>query len=107
MPNLMATFMKLFVRKFFFPFFFIVLCKKNTGLDPTFQGVFRKRFSTSCFSYLNIEMFAGTSTRDQTVNGQPFKKDDHIFLDVGSANLDVSWMVDHQYNTELMHYSKI
>jgi len=49
-------------------------------------------------------MSAGTSTKDQTVNGQAFKKDDHIFLDVGSANLDVRWIVDHEYNMELMQY---
>ena len=49
-------------------------------------------------------MFVGISTKDQTVNGQTFKKDDHIFLDVGSANLDVSWIVDHEYNIELIHY---
>ncbi|KIM44733.1 hypothetical protein M413DRAFT_442688 [Hebeloma cylindrosporum] len=39
-------------------------------LDPTFQGVFR------------------ISNKEQTVNGQTFKKDDRIFLDVGSANCD-------------------
>jgi len=57
-----------------------------------------------CFSYLNGDMFAGISTKDQTVNGQNFKKDDRIFLDVGSANLDVSRIVDHEYNMKLTLY---
>jgi hypothetical protein len=45
-------------------------------LDPTFQGVFR------------------VSTKDQTVNGQLFKKNDRIFLNVGSANLDPAVYTD-------------
>ena len=49
-------------------------------------------------------MFAGVSAKDQTVNGQAFKKDDHIFLDVGSANLDVSRIIDHECNMKLILY---
>ncbi|KAJ3493551.1 hypothetical protein NLJ89_g10993 [Agrocybe chaxingu] len=39
-------------------------------IDPTFQGVFR------------------ISTKDQVINGQSFKKNDRVFLNIASANLD-------------------
>ena len=99
----MALSLRPFVRKFLFHF--TISYRKNTGLEPTFQGVFRKWLTVSlCLNYFNGDMFAGISTKDQTVNGQTFKKDDHVFIDVGSANLDVSWIVDHEYNMELIHY---
>ncbi|KDR80737.1 hypothetical protein GALMADRAFT_1103751 [Galerina marginata CBS 339.88] len=45
-------------------------------LDPTFRGVFR------------------FSSKDQVVNGQDFKKGDHVFLNTASANLDENIFTD-------------
>ena len=41
----------------------------------------------SCFD--SPLTYAGISSKDQTVNGQDFKKDDRIFLDTESSNVDV------------------
>ena len=32
---------------------------------------------------------AGTSSKDQTVNGKDYKKDDRVFLDTKASNVDV------------------
>ena len=34
---------------------------------------------------------AGISTKDQTVNGKEYKKDDRIFLDTKASNVDVGF----------------
>ena len=42
-------------------------------------------------------MTLGVSTKDQSVNGQDFKKGDRVFVDVTSANLDVSDAIGPRY----------
>ena len=36
---------------------------------------------------------AGISTKDQTVDGKEYKKDDRVFLDTKASNLDVRFLL--------------
>ena len=42
---------------------------------------------------------AGISSKDQTVNGKEYKKDDRVFLDTETSNVDVCFYT-HSYRVD-------
>jgi len=65
-----------------------LLTLRDTGLDPSFRGVFRK---PSWNQYFNLIQCCGPGVahKDQSVSGKECKQGACVFVDVHSANLDV------------------
>jgi hypothetical protein len=41
----------------------------------------------------DIVLFTGIAQKDQTVASQAIQKNDRVFLDIASANIDVSFVI--------------